>query len=61
MELIKSLPDIYDEFITYIWTRNPYGDYHAKVFKQYYGIDDDVKLVIVDHKFKTKLKRLIGD
>ncbi|MDO5569675.1 MAG: DUF6056 family protein, partial [bacterium] len=43
--------EVYNHFITYVWTRAPWGDYHSNVFKNYYGIDEKISLKIVNHKF----------
>ena len=47
--------EVYDQFIYYIWTRGPWGEYHTKVFKKYYGIPEDKKVKIIDHKFEKIL------
>ncbi|MCI9585840.1 MAG: hypothetical protein HFH45_04320 [Bacilli bacterium] len=51
---------VYDQFITYIWTRNPWGEYHAKVFKTFYGIDQDTKLILKRHKIENVIDDAIG-
>lgn len=47
--------EVYDQFIYYIWTRGPWGEYHTKVFKKYYVIPEDKNVKIVDHKFEKFL------
>ena len=47
--------EVYDQFITYVWTRGPWGDYHTRVFKQYYGIPEEKSIKIIDHKFEKFL------
>ena len=58
-ENVKQV-EVYDQIISYIWTRGPWGEYHSKVFKTYYNIDQDIELEIVNHKITSAIYKAVG-
>lgn len=58
-ENVKQV-EVYDQIISYIWTRGPWGEYHSKVFKTYYNIDQDTELKIVNHKITSAIYKAVG-
>lgn len=51
--------EVYKHFVNYVWTRAPWTDYHAGTFKNYYGIDDNKSIKIVNHRFEQILYDII--
>lgn len=51
----KQQIDVYEHFIGYIWVGNPWGNFNAKVFKEYYGIPQDKSINIVISRYEQFL------